>query len=332
MQPSVAYDPDEDRYLVVWTCDYSEDGSFFWVYVRFVNWDGSFATTDYPLRIADEDMFFPRVAYGGSTKEFFVTWWTRGEGTFKDAIWVHKIPADTPTTGSAVVTISGPEDRNYPDIAFNQARNEYIIVYQKATASGGDVMGIRLQGNGTVLGTGEFGIAEWPDDEGAPRIAASRVSNRWAVVWHSQVRPADRDAFARLLWIDGSNTLQMSSPVVVQGTTGDNVNPDIAAYPESSTFLITSSEQYTTGYLGIVARPFYASNVLGPIFDIRMGVAGFSQLPSVAGGKTGWMMVWQQDRDAAGTYQDIHGRIFFSEIFSDGFELGNTTRWSSTVP
>jgi len=44
------------------------------------------------------------------------------------------------------------------------------------------------------------------------------------------------------------------------------------------------------------------------------------------------MMVWQQDRDAAGTYQDIHGRILFNEIFSDDFESKDTSEWSSTVP
>jgi hypothetical protein len=337
MHPSVAYDPDLDRYAVVWSCDYSEDGSFYWVYTRIVNWDGSMVTTDFPLRIADEDQFFPRVAYGGTAKEFFITWWTRGEGTSTDAVWVHKIPADGTSTGSAVLSISGPEDRNYPDIAYNQARNEYLIVYQKAATGGGDVVGIRLQGNGTVLGTGEFGIAEWPDDEGAPRVAASRISNTWSVAWHSQVDPTYKDIYVRTVWVDGTGTVNLGPPVHPGTPTADTSNPDISAHPESSNFLVVWQIEYATPGVeyGIWGQVISASGVLGAKFrprELYSGETHDCSLPAVAGGADDWMVVWQHGRDGVPTYEDIHGRIAFADILKDGFESNDTTGWSATVP
>ncbi len=151
----------------------------------------------------------------------------------------------------------------------------------------------------------------------------------WAVVWQSQVAPSHKDVYARLAWVDGTGTVQFSSPKVVQGA---SQFPDVSAYPESSTFMITTEDEYVTGYLGIGCRTLDTSNRLGAIYDVRGAFDKNSWSPAVAGGKNGWMMVWEQERDPMVTYYDIKGRIFFNDIMKDGFESNDTSGWSSTVP
>ena len=82
-------------------------------------------------------------------------------------------------------------------MAYNKARNEYLIVYQLMDAGFGSIYGVRISGGGAILGTGEFGVAAWPGPETLPRVAASRVADEWAVVWQSDMLGAMKDIYAR---------------------------------------------------------------------------------------------------------------------------------------
>ncbi len=338
-QPSVAYDPVNDRYLVVWVRDFYGDGSDWDVYGRFVPWDGPIGgLAAFSINSFVNKQWNPRVAYGGTVQEFMVTWWNEGVPGDASHISAQRIAAAGNTVGSAItVTYDMNEERVAPDIAYNQARNEYLVVYQRMDGGGGNIYSVRISGSGVLLGGGDYGIAAWPSPETAPRISASRVSDRWAVVWQSEISATNFDVYARLVWFDAMGAIQMTAPVHLPYTSVNESTPDIAAHPESSNFLITWRQQYSssTGPYGIRAQVLNATDVLGRIY-IPRGVIGGETLdcdrPAVAGGLGDWMVVWEHPRDDTPSYRDIHGVILFDEIFSDGFESNDTSEWSSTVP
>ncbi|MCJ7754688.1 MAG: hypothetical protein MUP13_08990 [Thermoanaerobaculales bacterium] len=338
-QPSVAYDPVNDRYLVVWVRDYFGDGSDWDVYGRFVPWNGPIVgLAAFSINSFTSKQWNPRIAFGGTAQEFMVTWWNEGSGGVKSYVSAQRVAAAGNTVGGAItVTYDALEERVAPDIAYNHARNEYIIAYQRMDAGGGNIYGVRLASGGAILG-GDFGIAAWPDAETSPRISASRVSDRWAVVWNSQVTASEKDVFARLVWVNGTGAIETAAPVNIDHSDLNEIRPDVSAFPESSNFLVAYQAQYSnlSGKYGIHAQVLNADNTLGRFFLPRGLYIGEiltdCSAPAVAGGKGDWMVAWEHDRDATPTYQDIHGRVLFDEIFSDGFESGNTTRWSSTVP
>jgi hypothetical protein len=344
MQPSVAYDPVRDRYLVVWVRDAFGDGSDWDVVGRFVPWDGPVWGGQNPtpdpfwIDYTSGNQWYPRVAYGGTDEEFMVAWWNEAGTGVAASVYAQRVDASGGLSGSRITVSSGAiEDRTEPDIAYNQARNEYIISYQRVVAGDPDIYGVRLAGNGAILGGGDFGIAAWPDPESKPRIAASRVSNTWAVVWHSEVAPSDKDVYARLVWVDGAGTVQMAAPVLIASTAFNDRQPDVGAHPESSGFLVTWTQQYsnTSGPYGVEARVLRSSGVLGAVFaprPIYVGDTTNCSHPVVAGGVNDWMVAWEHDRHVSPSYQDIHGRVLFSEIFTDGFESNDTTSWSSSAP
>lgn len=337
-EPSVAYDPVTDEYFVVWSRDYYGDESDYDIYGRYVPWDGPDGShLAFAIDGASGHQWDPRVAYNRSDNEFMVTWWNMSPSGSADNVSALRFQAGGTAQGSVIiVTSDATQPRRYPDIAYNQARNEYIVAYQRDIVGDTEVYGVRISGNGAILGGGDFAIANWADPEARPRIAASRVSNTWAVAWQSLVGTDNLDIFARTISFDGTGTVQFGDVVNPGHSSINEKLPDIGAYPESSDFLVTWEKQYSSavGPYGINAQAFAAGGTLGASFVLRTHYIGETtecSYPAVAGGDEDWMVVWQHGRDAS-VYKDIHGRIIFVEIFSDGFESADTTGWSSATP
>jgi hypothetical protein len=267
-----------------------------------------------------------------------VTWWNQSPAGSASNVSALRFAAGGPAQGSVIiVTSDATEPRVSPDIAYNQARNEYIIAYQRGQMGPSDIYGVRLKGDGSILGGGDFSIAGWPDSESSPRIAASKVSNTWAVTWQSEVEVGNSNVYARLLWVDGTGTVQTGGVVNPGNSSFNESYPDISVHPDSTNYLVTWEFQYTllAGQYGIDAQVFNADGTLGKFFQPRALFIGETTdcfNPAVAGGVEDWMVVWQHGRDGSPTYDDIHGRILFDVIFADGFESNDTTEWSSTAP
>jgi len=144
--PSVAYDPVNDRYLVVWAYDSSGNGSNWDIHGVFVNWDGpmpglhQFFICDWPTQ---QDM--PKVAYSRAEEEFMIVWFTE-HPSVPAYISGRRMKASDGTfisTGSDF-TISHPaQARVRPEIAYNLAHNEYLVVYDNMQDVFGTPGGIR---------------------------------------------------------------------------------------------------------------------------------------------------------------------------------------------
>ena len=336
-QPTVSYDVSHDRYLVSWVRDFSGDGTDWDVYGRIIPWQGpTGAFPSFAIATPSSKQWSPRAVYGVPAGEFLVTWWTEGSGGVNSYISAQRVGADGSLLGGNLAVSSGPEERTSPDVAYNVARNEYLIVFQQANVGGWDVQGVRIGGaGGGILGGGDFVVAGWSDWESAPRVAGSFDNGDWAVAWHSDLPAGHKDIYVRRLWVNGGGFVEMAAPVHVRSTVGDDQYPDIEARPNSSEFLVAWEEPYTNGLFGIEARTIDTSNSLGPLFSVRPvygGQIGDSSRPDIAAAPNGWFAVWEQGRDANPSHQDIHGRAIFGALFSDGFESGDLSAWSDSNP
>ncbi len=337
-QPSVAYDPVNDRYFVAWVRDVFGNDTDWDVQGKIVPWDGPSAS--YPgfnICSFTTSQWNPQVAYAGTPGEFLVTWWNEGAGGVHSYISAQRVSSSGSLLGGNFVVASGGEERVVPDVAYNQARNEYLVVYQVMDAGMGSIYGVRLTGSGAILGGGEFGIAVWPDPETMPRVTASRVADEWAVVWQSDVPGNLKDIYARRLWVGTGGALEFAAPVHVAMTGGDERNPDIAVHPERSQYLMVWEQQYSnaSGPFGLIARTLNAGNAMGSEFAVHPIYSGQqidSSRPKVVAAPNDWFVVWEQERDDTPSYQDIHGRAVIGPMFADGFESGNLSVWDSHSP
>jgi len=311
-QPAVAYDPVNDRYLVVWTYDYWGHGSDWDIRGRFIPWDGPDASlSEFDICKWNTKQWNPKVAYARAQEEFLVVWWT--EIPFvPDYVSGKRVPADgSPIINpeSADVTINhGTDLRVNPDVAYNLARNEYLVTYYD---NHGNIYGTRLRGDAVVLGTGEFGIAGWPDAETNPAVAACDQADQYLVVWQSSA--ANSDIYGR--FIKGDGTPDTPNDVYhFPSTSLAEQRPAIACNAAGQHYLVVWEQQYSslTGQFGIFGQDVSPDKIVGTDFGIMVptsGVAAEFTNPAVAGGGATFLAVWQHDR-AGTSYQDIHGRLF----------------------
>ena len=237
-QPSVAYDPVNDRYLVVWIYDYYGDGSDWDVYGRFIPalgpdaGLGEFAICDWKT-----SQWTPVVAYGRTQEEFMVVWANNQTTGVPWYISGRRIDAKTgnfPSTGSDITIAHPSQHRINPDIAYNLKRNEYMVVWEQAAGSQ-DIWALRMTGTATPVGGGEFAVAGWPDSEELPAVAACSGQDQYLVAWQSDVGTGKTDYAIYAWYLDGDGA-KLGAPLVIDNTTSPEENVDIACdFGESST-------------------------------------------------------------------------------------------------
>lgn len=310
VQPSVAYDPVNDRYLVVWAYDTSGNGSNWDIHGIFVNWNGpiqglhQFNISDWPTQ-----QWAPKVAYGRAQEEFMIVWWTDHPSVpgYISGRRMSAADGTFPTSGSDFTISDSSEVRVNPEIAYNLARNEYLVVYDNTQ----DVFATRYTGAGLPLAGGEFSIAAWPGAETQPAVAACPETDQYLVAWQND----QPDIYAR--FINGDGALD-GGPLHLSSTSIDEILPQIACNSAGNQFLVIWQNQYSnsTGPYGIQGQFVNNDQTLGPDFAIMAPTAGITAEftdPVVAGGKVNYLTVWEHDR-ASTAFQDIHGRLITENV------------------
>jgi len=308
-QPDVAYDPVNDRYLVVFIYDYNGDGSDWDVYGRIIPWNGpSSSFTEIWISAKTSHQWTPKVAYAGTQGEFLVVWANEDQsGTTPMYISGRRIKASDGTfiNLSDDLTISNATDaRTNPDISYNLARNEYMVVYD----DGSDIFGTRLKGDTLPLGSGEFSIAGFsPDIEINPAVAACNhvgSNGQYLVAWQSDQHSANDAIYAR--FIDGLGT--NGNIKLIDDTTSPEREPEIACSLSGKEYLLAWETRYTHLKYGIWGRVVHANESMETQFAIvHPGTSTDRLTPAVAASLYDYLVVWKHQRNT--TYQDIHGRI-----------------------
>ncbi len=305
-QPAVAYDPVNDRYLVVWVFDASGNGSDWDLYGRLIPWQGPSASlSEFPICTWTTHQWNPKVAYGRTVEEFLVVWSNEYQaGTLPVYISGRRVRAADGgfPGGTSDLTIShGSENRVNPDVTYNLARNEYLVVYDNAV----DIFGIRLTGDlGNNFG-GEFGIAGWPDVEIHPAVAACEGADQFLVTWQSDQGSGNDAIYARFL----NGEAVPGNVHQIDDTTGQEREADVACSQSGRQYLVAWQTEYVGGRYGIWSRIVRPDETMTSQFRIvDSGSAADRTEPIVAGGHTNYLVAWEHDRDGT-SYQDIHGRL-----------------------
>lgn len=305
-QPSVAYDPVHDRYLVVFIFDTPGDGSDYDLYGRLIPWTGPDPNLQaFPISTWSTHQWNPRVAYGRAVEEFLVVWANEYQaGTPPMYISGRRIKAGDGTFPGGVsdFTVShGTENRVNPDVTYNLARNEYLVVYDNAL----DIFGIRLTGDLSHNFGGEFGIAGWPDAELHPAVAACHGVDQYLVAWQSDQGTGNDAIYARFL--SGDATPGNVHPI--DDASGQEREADVACNLAGTRYLLTWQVQYTNSQYGLWGRSLQPDETLEPLFEVvSAGAAADRTQPILAGGHTNYLVAWEHDRDGT-AYQDVHARL-----------------------
>ena len=293
VQPSVAYDPMNDRYLIVWAYDTSGNGSNYDIHGVFVNWDGpiqglhQFVICDWTTQ-----QWVPKVTYNSVEEQFMIVWWT-DHPSVPDYISGRRINA---SNGSLLPSDSDftinhtTEVRVNPEISFNEQRNEYLVVYDDTQ----DIFATRFSAEGAPLGVGEFQIAAWTGAEILPSVDYCSQNDQYLVAWQNP----QPDIYAR--FIKGDGTID-GAPLHLEYTSVEEIKPKVACDQAGRQFLVTWQQQFSsiTGPYGISGQFVNFDKTLGKFFVLMSPTSGVSAeftSPVVAGGKVNFLTVWEHDR------------------------------------
>lgn len=326
--PAVVYNPDADEYLVVWHADDTVQGMVngeFEIFAQRVDSTGILVGPN--LRMSDMGgsgnpayrAFAPDVAYDSLNQEYLTVW--QGEdntgGLVDDEyeIYGQLITWDGVGTGPNDFRISDMGGTGDPDFdaystsaAYNPAANEYFVVWLGDDNVGGgaddelEVFSQRFTPEIVGVGPNDYRLSDVgglgnPDYDvlSGPEVAYSPILDRYLVVW------AGEDNVGGM--VDGE------SEVFVQGLTWDiqGVGPNDERISD----------------VGGIGETIYVASA-----------------PVVAANSTNgqFLVAWYGDDNVGGLVQGedeiFIQRVYISatDIFVDGFESGDTTAWSATVP
>jgi hypothetical protein len=314
MNPSVAYDPGRDRYLIVFTYDYRGNASDWDIYGRFIPWNGPVAgSLDFSICDFISNQRRPVVAFASTQDEFLVTW-INGPSGEPSYVSARRVYAGGGFPDTTFQVSKGIEDRDFPDVAYNLARNEYFITWDVVkSVTKVDIYGIRLTATGVSLTggtpkvTGEFPIAGWPAIEEKPTVTTCSTFDQYLVAWQSddETSGADYAIYARYL----TGEAVPGNVYLVADTTSHQLNVDITCDGSGGKYLLAWQDRYVGGEYGISARHFLPDETRDPEFVI-VGPRSLSdrEYPSVEGGKVNFLAVWEHDRDVINNI-DIYGKL-----------------------
>ncbi len=314
-EPAVAYDPTRDRYLVTWLFDTWGNGSDWDVMGRFIPWNGpDDSLVDFFICSWTSRQAHPELAYGLSQDEFMVVWVNIAPGNPAYISGRRVFGAGGFPTGDGFTISSGAENRDFPSVAYNLARNEYLVTWVVDNSETGlDIYGERLRGDGSPLTggqpnvTGEFPIAGWPDDEGYPAVAACDKADQYLVAWQSDQGTGGSDTAIYARYLNGAAV--PGNVYLVADTTSPELNPAVACSQRGRLYLIAWQVRYTNLHYGIWARLAYPGESMDPGFElVQPGTSTDREFPAVGAGGYQYLVAWEHGREGT-LSKDIHGRL-----------------------
>ena len=271
----------------------------------------------------------PQVAYNPSHGEYLVVWdnfWPSGN----QDVYARRVSASGQLLSWFSVA-SGPGERRFPALAYNEASDEYLVVWTRLPAIAGaqhEIWGRLVAWDGSTMGP-EFPITTFPLPYGvlAPQVAWNSRINQYLVVWsgrdHSDpTLPGPPELGFALL---GANGLRLRTVVLAGEGYADQ--PAVTYNHGADEYLLVWRRMVTPTNTDIAAiRITGESGDVVPPGRIEVSVAAeFESNPAVATNRDHrYLVVWQFASGANGW--DILGQ----ELDGHGVRVGGAVALAAT--
>jgi hypothetical protein len=315
--PDVAYNSQDNEYLVVWEHWW---GTQVVISGQRVSATGQLLGNEF--HIADTyDYYYsePRVGYASTSDRYLVVFgydWVGSRGI--QALEYHWDGSNN-VLGSTfdIVPTTATDAPDQPDLAYNRSRNEFLVVWRQMPSGGDyDVYGrrVKMAGGAGTLGAA-FPIATSADDEVTPAVAAvPTVPNegQYLVAWERD-SGINRDIRARTVAGDGT----LGSARALANTGWSEHSPAVAGCESSHQFLATwvwipvvtppAMMQVQGRALALDGVPLDGTTTVGggQVFEV-----------AVASGPVGDFLVAFDDNEVIGTSnRGIYGWLWGNRIY-----------------
>ncbi|MBN1259968.1 MAG: hypothetical protein JXB35_04730, partial [Anaerolineae bacterium] len=195
--PSVAYLPAADRYLVIWedrraVVDAPD------VYGQLITREGAPDGTPFPIAAYLKSQVHPDVAAGRD--EFLVVW---GNATgLTSTILGQRVNGTGVLLGPAFDLIDTATWAGTPALAYNPTRGHYVVIWRDARLGYENIYGQIVLSDGTLQGS-NFAISTEPVYQEVPDVAIGPGQGLGLVVWGDR-RTGELHIYGHYLNVDGT--------------------------------------------------------------------------------------------------------------------------------
>ncbi|RLC83703.1 MAG: hypothetical protein DRJ03_16350, partial [Chloroflexi bacterium] len=264
--PEVAYNLDDDEWLVVWKDN--RNGGDFDVYGQRVQADGTLAGGNLPIVTASGFQKHSDVAYSTAAGQYLVVW-----EDYRNANWDvygRRVTAGGVVTGSEITVAVASGSQMLPAVAYQPAAEEWLVVW-----NGGQAQGQRLSSDGETTGSG-FDISQ-DTIRDRPDVAANPEDEEYLVVWYRKESVDEYRVRARRVLSDGT---LLGSELVLSPADNEGRWPRVAYNAKDGEYLVVWQD-YRDGNWNIYGQRVTAGGVLtGSNFAIS-SLAGDETYPSI---------------------------------------------------
>ncbi len=317
-RPVVGYNPLTDEYLVAWVWelnpnDYDIMGSL-------ISWNGGVIGPPFAINAALGIQDWPAMATNPTTGEFLVVYTNFWSLSFTD-IAAQRVAGDGTLLSWANIATGPGEMRSYASVAFNAGLDQYLIAYEFASTQNG----LRSK----VAPADLAGISGAPETEICTNVATisnsvSAVDNGYFIGWEQWAQ-----SWGRRIDSDGT-PLGPATGFALSDTSGN-----AWIHPAHS---VAVSATHSAGYvatwhtLNLVEGDIHARAVSPWADTLLTGEITVAGTPENESDVALACAPWGTCLVAHGSGNDIVAHMVFLNIFGDGFESGDTGRWSLASP
>jgi hypothetical protein len=319
-EPAVAYDPDADIYLVVWTDGRDRATRSSDIYGRRVSAAG--VPTGSELRVNGgtglDGQEHPAVGYSPAAGTFLVVWSDGRDHETRGADIRGRLVLPTGAMAGPDFRISGRNataDERDPSLAYNATADEYLVVWTDERNFGGplawDIYARRVGSGGSRIGNDSRICG--PGMNQSPAVAYNTAADQYLVVWHDgrNIPTRSSDTYGRRVGADGSG---IGASIRMSGPGGTAAESGQAVASESDGYLVIWSDGRNSTISGydIYGRKvaFDGTRVGGDFRITGTGGTADDYSPAAAYSTTAvqYLVVWSDGRNMATSSEDTYGR------------------------
>ena len=235
--PAVAYNSQDDEYLVVWQdklCyswpyDTADD-----IYGWRVSSEGSLIGNAIPISIAadceldESSQQSPAIAYNSQDNRYLVVWEDDRNGNWD--IYGQWLTRTGDPLGSNFPIIDTDSDQRFPDLVYNSQDNLYLVVWQDNRHGNWDIYGRRVLSDGTK--GSDFRISRSAGAEQIPAVAYNG-DHEYLVAWQDK-RNGGEDIYGQRV---GSDDSLLGPECPISTAENDQESPDVAYNSQNKEYM-----------------------------------------------------------------------------------------------
>lgn len=307
LHPDVAFNRTNDEYLVVWQ-QYNGSQSKWEIYGLLVPWDGpdyagSLATPFLIAQGSSINLMYPKVAWNSHRNEYMVVWHAE-HATSGALLGIGRghLGADGFLISSAAY-ITSSSSPGFPDIAYNPAADQFVVVWAQVGSSSVDIYGGKLSRDGTLLGS-VFAIGADAKEEQFPAIATNE-QNRYLVVWQRKWETNDWDIYGQFL---NGSAGPVGANIPFDFSIWNESRPAVAVNGATREYLIVYQKTTLVGD-GIWGKYVDEEGVTLDSFEVTPGGLVDNAHPAVATHLAGYFVAYESWW-VSGSATDLYGRMW----------------------